>query len=116
MVRKLHLRESDNDTEDILDDELQEISKLLHHQEGKWKSLKNGGTFECRLYHRELKDGASLFSLVWDNNSSESDDILYVPSKSKYVFYPYGKGGITVNSLDALDRAMKDEFDYLRKV
>jgi hypothetical protein len=116
MIRKLHLKESYNSSEEVLDDELQEIAKLLHRYEGKWKSEINGGIFECRLYHRELKDGASLFSLVWDNDSSESDDILYVPSKSKYVFYPYGKDSVTVNSLNALDKAMKKEFDYLRKV
>lgn len=116
MVRKLHLKEFNNISEDVLDDALQEIAKLLHRYEGKWESSINGGIFECRLYHRELKDGASLFSLVWDNNSSESDDILYVPSKSKYVFYPYGKDSVTVNSLNALDKAMKKEFDYLRKV
>lgn len=108
MVRRLN--ESENT--DILND----IYNILAEYEGTWENPKTGWTGDCELYQRDLDDGSYVFSLVFGDNDSEPDEILAVPSKSKYTIYPYNGMPIFTHSLDELKRGLRKEYSYLRKV
>ena len=96
--------------------ELDEVYKVLSEMQGTWKNPETGWTGKCELYQRDLEDGSYVFSLVFGNNISEPDDILYVPSKHKFTIYPNSGMPRFANSLDEFKRNLKAEYSYLTKI
>ena len=96
--------------------ELNQVYKALGEMQGTWKNPETGWTGKCEIYQRDLEDGSYVFSLVFGNNTSEPDDILYVPSKHKFTIYPNSGMPRFANSLDEFKRNLKAEYSYLTKV
>lgn len=96
--------------------ELNQVYKALGEMQGTWKNPETGWTGKCEIYQRDLEDGSYVFSLVFGNNISEPDDILYVPSKHKFTIYPNSGMPRFADSLDEFKRNLKAEYSYLTKV
>ena len=96
--------------------ELNKVYQALNEMEGTWKNPETGWTGKCEIYQRELEDGSYVFSLVFGDNISEPDDILYVPSKHKFTIYPNSGMPRFANSLDEFKRNLKAEYSYLTKI
>ena len=104
------VRENVND-EVTLDD----VYAVLGEYDGVWRSMKNGWEGKCEIYVRDLDDGY-LFSLIWGDNTSEPDEIVYNTDKGTFAFFPYSGNMQKVSSLDELERILKKEYSYLRKI
>ena len=102
-------------TEDS-ESELNKVYQVLIEMEGTWKNPETGWTGKCEIYQRDLDDGSYVFSLVFGNNTSEPDDILYVPSKHKFTIYPNSGMPRFANSLEEFKRNLKAEYSYLTKI
>lgn len=94
---------------------LDDVYAVLGEYDGMWRSMKNGWEGKCEIYVRDLDDGY-LFSLVWGDNTSEPDEIVYNTNKGTFAFYPYSGNMQKVSSLDELKRILKKEYSYLRKI
>lgn len=104
-----------------IDTELNDVYKILSEYEGTWKNPTTGWTGDCELYQRDLDDGSYLFSLVFGRNTSEPDEVLYVPSdlnngKTKFTIYPYNGGPKFCDSVNEFKRELKREYSYLKRV
>ena len=113
-IKSQRIRES-------IDTELDDVYKILSEYEGTWKNPTTGWTGDCELYQRDLNDGSYLFSLVFGRNTSEPDEIVYVPSninngKAKFTIYPYSGSIKFCDNINEFKRELRREYSYLRKV
>lgn len=96
--------------------ELDQVYRILSEMQGTWKNPQTGWTGKCEIYQRDLDDGNYVFSLVFGSNTSEPDDILYVPNKHKFTIYPNSGMPRFANSIEEFKRNLKAEYSYLTKV
>jgi hypothetical protein len=104
-----------------IDTELDDVYKILREYEGAWEIPTTGWTGDCELYQRDLDDGSYLFSLVFGRNTSEPDEIVYVPSninngKAKFTIYPYSGSIKFCDNINEFKRELRREYSYLKKV
>lgn len=100
--------------------DIKEVYEILSEYGDKtWTNPDNGWTGDCSVYQRDLDDGAYLFSLVFGENESEPDEILYRPNpdgKAMFTIYPYSGAPTFADSISELKRALRKEYSYLRPV
>lgn len=97
------------------------VYDVLYSMDGMWKNPKTGWEGKCQIYQKDLDDGCYQFDLIFGDNTSEPDTVLYCPNGSKssgaiFTFIPYSGDFQWADTIDELRRALRKEYSYLQKV